>query len=195
MSREMLLLLKNLIYLSKTLTKKFIMAAQEKRPTLFSSSISYGIYTGIALIVYSVIIYVLDLTFEKWTSWLNYAILLAGIILSTLQYRNKILGGYISYGQALGFGVLLSLWASILSGIYTFAFYQFIDPEALNQLKIIMEETYLERGLSPQQVEQAMKVSAFTMKPIIMGLILIPTLTFWGFVMSLITSIFLKNEQ
>ncbi len=58
----------------------------------------------------------------------------------------------------------------------------------------MIQEQMLEQGLTEEQVEQATEMQKVFMTPAIMSAISILSLTFMGFVFSLITSIFLKKE-
>jgi len=166
----------------------------ENKPNVWKNALNWGLIVGIVLIIYSIIMYFLDLSLEKWVSWVSYILLIAGIVYSTIQYRDNVLGGSINYTQALGFGVLVSLFASILGAIYSYVFFTFIDPDFIGEIIEMAQEKMLDQGLTEEQVEQAMEMQKGFMKPWIMVLIYIPTLTFMGFIFSLITSIFLKKE-
>jgi len=44
----------------------------------------YGLFTGLGLILVSLIFYILDFYGEKWTSYVSYIVLLLGIILLSI---------------------------------------------------------------------------------------------------------------
>jgi hypothetical protein len=105
------------------------------------------------------------------------------------------LGGTISYGQALGFGTLMVMFASIVSAIYTFVFIKYIDPEFIDKILIMTEEQLIQQGIPDEQIEMGIEMQKKFMTPTIMSLFTIPTYTFMGFIFSLITSIFLKKKS
>ncbi|RLD60917.1 MAG: hypothetical protein DRI95_14865 [Bacteroidetes bacterium] len=166
----------------------------ENKPNVWKNALNWGLIVGIVLIIYSILMYFLDLSLEKWVSWVSYVLLIGGIVYSTIQYRDTVLGGSITYTQALGFGVIVSLYAAVLSGIYSYVFFTFIDPDFIEKIVEMTQQQMLDQGLTEDQVEQAMEMQKGFMKPWIMVLISIPALTFMGFIFSLITSIFLKKE-
>lgn len=167
---------------------------EEQKPSLWKSALNWGVILGIALIIYSLLMWILDLSLEQWVSWVSYIIMIGGIVLGTKSYRDNILNGAISYGQALGFGVLMMLFASIIAAIYSYIFFAFIDPEFVNKMLQMVEEQLLERGMPDEQIEMAIEMQRKFMKPVIMALMTIPTYTFIGLIISLITSIFLKKK-
>jgi hypothetical protein len=58
---------------------------------LWKSSLTYGLYLGIAMILYFVIYYATGNTFAKSAQWVGYGVMIAGVIIAQLQYR-KLLG-------------------------------------------------------------------------------------------------------
>ncbi|MBN1251903.1 MAG: DUF4199 domain-containing protein [Bacteroidales bacterium] len=167
---------------------------EEKKTNVWKSALNWGLSIGIILVIYSVIMYFLGLSLEKWVGWVSYLIMIAGIIYSTINYRDKELGGYIKYGQALGFGTLVILFAGIISSIYTYFQMTFIDPDMISKILEMTEEQLITQGLPDDQIEMAIEMQKKFMKPGIMVAIAIPSIAFMGFLFSLITSIFLKKE-
>ena len=113
----------------------------ENQPTpIWKHSLMYGLYTGAALIVLSLIWYVLDMYTESWVAWFSYAALLAGVILSAIHYRDKFNNGLLSYGQSVSTGFLTALFAGIISAIYTFIFMSFVGEEYVQVILQSVEE-------------------------------------------------------
>ncbi len=166
----------------------------EKDTNIWKNSMNWGLIVGIVLIIYSLLMYFLGLSLEKWVGYLSYLLILGGIIYSTIQYRDNILGGSITYGKALGFGTLVILFAAIVSAVYAYLFYAYIDPEMINKILEMTEEEMVNKGVSDEQIEMALEMQSKFMKPWLMALFSIPSLTFMGFIFSLFTSIFLKKE-
>jgi hypothetical protein len=168
---------------------------EEKKPSFLKSSIYWGVILGIVLIIYSLLLYFVDLSLEKWVSWVSYLIFLGGIILATVNYRNTELGGSITYGQALGFGTMVVLWASILSAIYTFVFMQFIDPGFAEKILQMTEKQLTEKGgMTDEQIEMTLDFQRKFMKPWLIAIVSVPSSVFFGFILSLFTSIFIKKK-
>ena len=166
----------------------------EKDTSIWKNSMNWGLIIGIVLIIYSLLMYFLGFSLEKWVSYLSYLLIVGGIVYSTIQYRDNVLGGSITYGKALGFGTLVILFAAIVSAVYTYLFYTYIDPEMINKILEMTEEEMVNKGMPDEQIEMALKMQSKFMKPWLMALFSIPTITFTGFILSLFTSIFLKKE-
>ena len=125
----------------------------ENKQNVWKNALNWGIIVGIVLIIYGVIMYFLGLSLEKWNNWVSYILLIAGIVYATIQYRDNVLGGSITYAQALGFGVLISLFASVMSAIYSYVFLTFIDTDFIGKVMEMAQEQMLNKGLTEEQIE------------------------------------------
>ncbi len=105
------------------------------------------------------------------------------------------MGGTITYGNALGFGVMLSLFAGIILAVFTFIQMTVIDPEYISKLIAIVEEELASKGMADDQIEMALEMQKKFMTPAFISISAIFRLVFMGFIFSLITSIFLKKEK
>ncbi len=168
---------------------------EEKKSGLWKNALNWGVILGVALIIYSLLMWFLDLSLEKWVSWVSYLIIIGALIVATKSYRDNTLGGVISYGQALGYGTLVVMFGSIVTAIYTYLFMKFIDPEFIDKILLMTEEQLIEKGIPDEQIEMGIEMQKKFMTPTIMSLGSIPTYTFIGFIISLITSIFLKKKS
>lgn len=163
--------------------------------SLFSNALRYGIYTGIAYVVVSLLFYSLDLSDKPWVGYSSFVILIVGIVLGTLAYRDKHSGGFISYGRALASGVLISLVTGVIMGIYSYFFFGFFDPEMMEKMLDMSAENMAKKGMTDEQIDAGLKFTSKFMTPPIIAATSLLSLTFWGTIFSLITSIFIKRED
>jgi hypothetical protein len=167
---------------------------EEKSASIWKSSLTNGIYLAIALILVSVVFYVTGSPFSKVGQYISYPIMIGGIILGQLAYK-KALGGTLTYGQAVGVGVLTMVFASLISGIYTYLLYAVIDPSLQEQLRIFTEEQIIQQGKVPEeQLEMAVNMAAKFQTPPIMFAMAVVGGAFIGTIISLITAIFIKKN-
>jgi len=75
-----------------------------------------------------------------------------------------------------------------------YVFMQFIDPDAMDKMMVVAEETLMDKGFSDEQIEMQMGMSEKFMTPGFVSIMTIPTFTFFGFLFALITSAILKKE-
>lgn len=163
--------------------------------SVFKNALTYGLYTGIAYILVSLLFYALGVDSGSWLNNLTYIILILGIILATLNYRNKLNSGYITYGKALLTGFYVSLIVGIIAAIYLWLFYSFINPDGIRELLDTAEQKFADAGLSDEMIEQQMRISSKFMKMPLLNVMAFVGMLFSGTVISLITSIFLKKQD
>ena len=167
---------------------------EENSVSIWKSSLTIGVYLAIALILVSVVFYVTGNTFSKVAQYLSYPIMIGGIILGQLTYK-KALGGTLTYGQAVGAGVLTMVFASVISGIYTYLLYAVIDPSLQEQMRIFTEEQIIQQGRVPEeQLEMAVNMASKFQTPVMMLVMSVVGGALIGLVISLITAIFIKKN-
>ena len=165
----------------------------EEKSSFWKSAMVYGLYLGIAITFYSVILYVAGQSQNKSLGYVSFLLYAIGIVIVQINYRNKELNGTISYGKAVGMGVAVMLFAGIISALYSLIIFK-IDPGLIEQIKVMQEEAMLKRGMSQDQVDASMSIASKMMTP---GFIAISGLfgsVLIGTIVSLITSIFVKKQ-
>lgn len=146
------------------------------------------------LIAFSLALYLLDMTESKPAQWANYAIIAAVIFVGTKAKRTG-QDGFLSFGQGLGTGVGIAFFASIIVAFYTFVFFNYLDPEMLEELVLRAEDQMYDQGLPDEQVEMAMTYTRKFMAPIPMAVMVVLSYSIIGFIISLITSGILRKED
>jgi hypothetical protein len=158
-------------------------------------AMSYGLYMGLALILNSVIFYVMGSPFSNYSGYISYAIVIGGIALSMRAYRDNNAEAGVTYGRALGLGTLQSLFASLILAFFTFVLFKLVDKTLMDKLFAFTEEQLMHSGISEKQIDTMMSMSRKFTTPLTYSLGQIFTLTFMGFIFSLILAIFFKKEQ
>lgn len=167
---------------------------EEKSVSIWRSSFISGLYLAIALILISVIFYVMGYTFSKTAQYLTYPVMIAGIVLAQISFK-KAQNGVLTYGQAIGVGVLAMVFASVISGIYTVLLYTVIDPSLQEQLRIYTEQQIIQQGRVPEeQMEMAVNMATkFQSPPMLFAMGLVGGALI-GLIVSLISGIFIKKN-
>jgi formate/nitrite transporter FocA (FNT family) len=128
------------------------------------------------------------------TIWIGYGVMIAGIVIAQLQFR-KIQGNVMTYGQALRNWCLTMLFASVITGFFTYLLYALIDPSLQEQLRLAIEEQIVKQGRVPEdQIDTAVEMASKFQKPPMMFLMGIFGGTFIGLIISLLTSIFTQRK-
>ncbi len=162
--------------------------------TFWKSSITNGVILAIVLIIYSVLLYILDLSTNKSLGYITYLFLIVGLWWFTKSYRDNNLGGNISYGQALGYATIIIVVAALISSIYSYVFLKYIDPSLIDKMAALGEEEMLKQGMSDEQIEMTQSMSKKFMKPGLMNIMGFLGTVLIGFIIALITSAIVKKE-
>jgi len=167
-----------------------------KKITVARNALNYGVMIGLAMIIISLLFYILNINDQSISQYISTVLIIAGIIIGVLNYK-KNNGGFISYGQSLGTGVLIGLFSSIIVSIYTIIFFKFIDPGMIDVVLRKAEEKMLEKNpsMTDEQLEVAMSYTRKFMTPLWMSITSILGSTFISFIASLIISIFTKKND
>ncbi len=165
--------------------------------SLGKSALRYGLITGVLLIIFSLIMYIMEVDMQSKINYLSSIILLVMGIVAASQWRDKHNDGNLSYGQGLGTGTLVGLYAGIITAIYMFVFFKYIDPAYVDRILEITEQKMYDQNpnMTSSEVEMALDITKRMTSPIIMSLLAVLGNTFWSFILSLIYSIFLKRSQ
>jgi hypothetical protein len=81
----------------------------EKKTTLFNHALVWGAILGIVLVVYSLLLYFLDLSTSKALSFISWIIIIGGIFYAMKLYRDGVNQGILSFGNAFTIGILVLL--------------------------------------------------------------------------------------
>ena len=169
----------------------------EDNPSQLKFAMNYGAILGIIMVIFAILFYIIgmDTTEARWTQWLYYVIIIGILIYAIKTFRDQYLGGAITFGKALGTGVLVVLFGSIIYAVYSYIFLTFIDASMIEKMITMAEEDMINRGMSDDQIEQGMEMTRkFMANPILMSLMLIITFTFFGFIFSLVIGLFMKKD-
>ncbi len=128
-----------------------------KSNSLFKSSLTAGLVTGLILIIYSLILYFIGLNLNQLMGYISLLILAICIYVFSILYRDKEFGGTISYADALGFGVLVGVFATILSAIFNFIEIKYLDPSIIVKQLDLAQQKIAAKGLSEDQIEKQWK--------------------------------------
>lgn len=170
---------------------------EEKQNSTIASSLTSGIIVGIVLIVFSLLMYFLDVDRESKIMWLSYLILAAGLWWAIISYRNKLPGGYLTYGKAFSAGFFTGLFASIILAIFTFIYVQYIDTTLIDKILANAEDKILntQPNISDEDLDRALSMTRKFTNPTMISVFSFVGNTILSTLFSLIIAIFAKRED
>ena len=160
----------------------------------WKANLTNGVIFALIGVVYSLVIYFLDLSFNKVQGYIFMIIQIVVLFFLVKSYRDNYKYGVITYGEALGAGVIIFLYYAIIMAVFTYLLYAVIDPDLIDKQLAFTEEEMIKRGIPESAIEAGMKVQTKMMKPVIMAPLSIFGSMIQGLIMSLIVAAFVRKE-
>ncbi len=166
----------------------------DKKVSVWKANINAGVILSLLGIVWTLVLWFFDQTTNQTLGLIFYVVIIIGLFLGIRSYRDKYLNGFIRYGQSLGAGVIIMLYYSVITAVFTFLLYKFIDPNLVEKMLALTEEQLADRGLAEGMIEQSMQIQKKIMTPLVLSVTTIFSGVFMGTILSLIISLFTKRE-
>ena len=167
---------------------------KEQNDTMTRAAMNYGLYLGVGLVLNSLIFYMIGKPFSPLTGYFSYALIIGILSWSIWTFREHRGEEGISYSASLGFGTLVSLFASLIFAFFTYVMYEIVDKELLGKFFVFLEENMLKEGKTDEQMEVVLNMFKKFLTPLSFSISQVFNLTFLGFFFSLILSIFYKRR-
>lgn len=166
-----------------------------KKSLFWNKAMFWGFIVALASMLTTTVYYSTDNMASTSQSWIDYAITIGGIVVCAIVYKQTLhQNDEFTYGNALGLGVATIFFSSLILAVFTYVLYTYIDPELHAETIRNTEQVLLDSGYSDDMVEQQMALGRKFMTPAAMSIMFVFVNTFKGFIVALITSIFLKRN-
>ena len=166
----------------------------ETQTNPWKSNLTNGVIYALVGIVYSLVMYFLNLSLNKTQGYVFILVQIGMLYFLLKSYRDNFMHGQITYGQSFGAGVILSLYYSIIIAVFTYILFAVIDPGLIAKQMAMTEEVMSKRGAPQAAIDAGMAMQAKLMKPAIIAPLSILSNMFWGVLLSLLISIFIRKE-
>jgi uncharacterized protein YebE (UPF0316 family) len=153
-----------------------------------------GLIAGILQALAGVVMYVADVYFASWSMLVSGLVLFLCIALGTKWYKDNVLGGIVTYSQAVIIGIVISVSTALIYVLYNVISISFIYPNFLDDMIQDVVARIRASGLSSEQTAElidSLKRNA-TVPKIALGNFI--RLSIVGTIFSLIISIFLRTK-
>lgn len=81
------------------------------------------------------------------------------------RYRDEDLSGYIPFGRAMLFSILVGVIVGIISAVFMYILYTFISPDLITDMTNLQMAEMEKQGLSQEQMDAASKMMGFMKNP------------------------------
>jgi len=166
----------------------------ENQSSVSSVALKYGLIGALISVVFTAVLLIAGVEVSGWIGSLGYLILIGAMVLAMKEYK-KSNYGYMSYGQGLGIGTLVSLFFGVLGGVFMYIYTSFIDPNYTSSMMDKQRIELEERGMSDEQIDQAIAMGESFSSPVMMIVWSIVGYLFIGFILSLIVAAIMKHKR
>ena len=130
----------------------------------------------------------------RWFVILSVVAVIVVLWLGIKAAREEAKDKSLSYGKGVSTGFLITLYASLISTVYGFIHFKYINPNFVDYQIDAAREKWAQAGLSDAQMETAEKGMRLFMSPVLMSITGFLMSLLLGLVIALILSAFLKRQ-
>ncbi|MDF9827520.1 quinol-cytochrome oxidoreductase complex cytochrome b subunit [Ereboglobus sp. PH5-10] len=166
-----------------------------------STKTTYGLILAAVGIALALLGYLLGLQTEKAGSTLASMFQWIGTIagffviwLGVRAVRDENNDQCLTFGQGFGAGVVIVLVAALISAVYTFVHFTFINPDYADHMMALVEQKWAEAGMNDRQMEAAEKITRMFFHPGALAAIGFLSQMFFGVVFSLVVAAIVKRN-
>lgn len=162
------------------------------------TAILFGLYSAGVAIAVTLIGYFTGLDKTGAANWLPYIGLPFFILflwMAMKERKQEDYGGTISYGQCLGTGVLVGIFAGLAVGIFMYIYATAINPGMMDMIAQKQAEAMQAKNMSADQIKQAQTYTKMFTSPTMMVIFSFFGDVLMATVFSLIIGIFVKSKE
>lgn len=130
----------------------------------------------------------------QYFQWIGFIVMVVVLWLGIKAVREEREGQYLTYGQGVGAGVLISLYAGLMSSVYTYIHFKFVNPNFVDYQLALIRVKWTAAGMSDAQMEQAERFTRMLMGPGVQACLAPIGSVIIGLILSLILAAILKRN-
>ncbi|RYC71918.1 MULTISPECIES: DUF4199 domain-containing protein [Spirosoma] len=164
------------------------------QPSPARVALKWGGLLGIALILYSLFLFLTDNIGNTGLGAITYLLSIVGITLAMRDFRT-LNGGFMSYGEGLSVGTLTAAVSGLLSSLFSVFYTTVIDSGVMERMMDQARERLEDSGLSDDQIDQQMEFMQMFQSPGLTFVFGIIGSVVLGFILSLIIAAFIRRNK
>ncbi len=151
---------------------------------------------SLMLIIYTLLLYISGQGSNKYMGWISYVLMMIGLLLGTNNYRSSNQLTTFSYGKAYKMSFLISLFTSIIYGVFTYFYLKFLARDMMHEMITIAEQEMLNNSqITEEQATQAMEIyRKYVFIPFSLAVGSILSFTMLGALLSLLIAVITQRK-
>lgn len=159
------------------------------------SFFKWGVIGGLGAAIFSLIMHIMNVSYDSKLLYLGYFILVGVILAGTYEFRDKENNGMATIGGILKNAALLCLVYAVLSAIWTILYAHVINPDFISEMLLRTKIDMEERGIEKEQMEMSLKIAKMMMHPISLFFTTVLFTMTWGMIIALPISFALQKGK
>ncbi|HTL66796.1 MAG TPA: DUF4199 domain-containing protein [Lacunisphaera sp.] len=164
-----------------------------------STKFSYALILTICGALLNLLLYFTGFQTEKlatgqYFQWFGMVMMFVVLWLGIKAVRDEAPAKGLSYGQGVGAGTLISLYSGLMSSVYSYIHFKFINPEFADYQIALMRSKWEAAGMKEAQMEQAERFTRMFTGPGVQAIMTPIFVTIFGVICALIIAAFLKRN-
>ncbi|HQO86684.1 MAG TPA: DUF4199 domain-containing protein [Bacteroidia bacterium] len=162
------------------------------------SFIKYGILGALLGFAWTLVGYILGNETQEKLKWLSMLIMIVIVVFcfrAVINEEKKANEGFISFGRAFGMAFKTGLVMAVCSAVFTYLYFNLINPEYMDFAIQKAQEQMQTQGLSDEQIDMSMKMQAKFMTPAVMTIFAFVSSVIIYVIVALIMGAILKKEN
>ena len=129
----------------------------------------------------------------QYFQWLGFVLMFAILWLGIKAVRDEAPEKGMSYGRGVGIGTLISLYSGLMSSVYSFIHFKFVNTQFADYQLALIRPKWEAAGMPEAQMDQAEKVTRAMMGPVAQAIMTPIMVVIFGLILSLIIAAILKR--
>jgi hypothetical protein len=159
----------------------------------------YALTLTICGAVFNLLLYFSGLQTEKlatgqYFQWVGLVMMFVVLWLGIKAVREESPQQAMSYGKGVGTGVLISLYSGLMSSVYTYIHFKFVNTNFADYQMEFIRAKWVEKGMSEGQMEKAEQFTRMLMGPVVQAIMTPIFVVIFGLICSLIIVAILKRN-
>lgn len=159
---------------------------------------TYALIMTVAGAAFQLLLYFTGFQTEKLAvgqhlNWIAFIIMIVVLVLGIKAVREEAPDKALSYGKGVGTGVLISLISGLMSSVYSFIHFKFINTEFADYQMELIRAKWEQTGMGSAQMEQAEGFTRAMLGPVAQAIMTPIMAVIFGTIISLIAAAFLKR--
>ncbi len=167
----------------------------ENSTSVKSVAYPYGIVLAIYSIIVLVLLYVFNVDQENWVVGVLNALVSITIFVLAIKKFKQNNNGFLSIKEALKVGLAVAVISGVIAAIYSYIHYSFVYPEFAEMKYDEAVLQMAEQNMPESQQSQALEMTKMFISPWFFATMTLVSSLFFGFIISLITGLIMKNKN